>query len=294
MMILKIESLVPSATLTGIALLAVSYGCAAPEPPARVAPAAVSGITRVHQVDAQLLTGSSPDDQGYRQLRALGVDVVLSVDGPEPPVEIIRSLGMRSIHLPIGYDGVPLAVTRSLARLAQESPQATLYVHCHQGMHRGPAVAAILLRLRGAGSAEDASAILSACGTSPEYVGLWTSVEDFTAPQGSCADAPLPELVQPDPLVRHMDRIQELRDRLDDSSLGRLDAASNVLLLKDAFVELQRLHQPSSTARAERWNHDIQLTIELLDSMRSMPFPGLRQLARIDARCDSCHAASRH
>lgn len=276
-----------------LALIALCHGCFAPDVSSRVAPASVSGIERMHGIDPRLSTGSSPDSHGYRELRALGVDIVLSVDGPPPPVDLIRELGMRSIHLPIGYDGVPPDVLRSLVRLAEEAPDSNLYVHCHQGRHRGPTVAAILLRLRGSGSVEDASAILSVCGTSPEYVGLWASAEGFVVPEGDCRKAPLPERVEPDPLVLQMDRIQKLRDSLDDFA-SKAGSRSNILLLKDAFVELQRLHRPATAVELQSWDTDIDLTIKLLESLRAAPSFDSGDLARIDARCDSCHAATRH
>ena len=71
-----------------------------------------------------------------------------------------------------------------------------------------------LHRLRDGGSAEKASAILSACGTASGYEGLWGSVEHLVIPEGTWRNAPLPESVEPESLVLQMDRIQQqLRDR---------------------------------------------------------------------------------
>ena len=252
----------------------------------------IDGIERVHVVTDRLLTGSSPDEAGYRELQDMGVEIVLSVDGPMPPVELIRELGMRSVHLPIGYDGVPTEVIRSLARLANEAPESTVYVHCHQGRHRGPTVAAMLLRLREQGSVEEGVAVLSDCGTDPGYPGLWKSVETFEAPEGLCRDASLPESVEPASLVRQMIEIQNLRDRLDSTGTTRVEDDSTLLLMKDAFVELKRLHQSPSSKIAGAWESQLIGTIDLLESLRGGASFGAWERDLIDTRCDACHAVS--
>ena len=252
----------------------------------------IDGIERVHEVTDRLLTGSSPDETGYRELQDMGVEIVLSVDGPMPPVELIRELGMRSVHLPIGYDGVPAEVIRSLVRLANEAPGSRVYVHCHRGRHRGPTVAAMLLRLREQGSVEEGIAVLADCGTSPGYPGLWSSVETFEVPEGLCRDASLPESVEPASLVRQMIEIQNLRDRLDSSGTTRVEDDVTLLLLRDAFVELKRLHQPPPSKIAGAWDRELVGTIDLIESLRGGVSLGARERALIDTRCDACHAAS--
>ena len=252
----------------------------------------IDGIERVHEVTDRLLTGSSPDEAGYRELQGMGVEIVLSVDGPMPPVELIRELGMRCVHLPIGYDGVPTEVIRSLVRLANEAPESKVYVHCHQGRHRGPTVAAMLLRLREQGSVEDGIAVLSDCGTAPGYPGLWRSVEAFELPEGLCRDASLPESVAPASLVRQMVEIQNLRDRLDSSETTRVEQDVTMLLLRDAFVELKRLHQAPLSKIPGAWERQLVGTIDLFESLRGGVSFGARERALIDTRCDACHAAS--
>lgn len=292
-MIRKTEAFLHVAAVLSFVFLASCHRVSSESGPDLVAPASVAGIERMHSINAQLTTGSSPDSDGYRALQALGVDVVVSVDGPPPPVDLIDSLGMRSIHLPVGYGEIPSHVMRSLVRLSDEAAESHLYVHCHKGRHRGPAVAAILLTVRDGGSIDQAMSVLSACGTSPEYVGLWASVEKPNIPEGACSDAALPALVEPDSLIRQMDLIQEVRDRLDDTASIK-DARSNLLLLKEAFIELERLHVPAWSVERPNWNSDIRATIDLVESLRVAPVFDAGALGLIDARCDSCHAASRH
>ena len=275
-----------------VCLLSACHTPVGPKTSEREGPSTVDGIERVHEVNDGLLTGSSPDATGYRSLQALGVDVVLSVDGPMPPVDLIESLGMQSIHLPIGYDGVPPEVMRSLVRLASETPGETLYVHCHQGRHRGPAVAAILSQIRDRGSAEDGAAILVACGTDPGYEGLWEAVEEVVIPTGSWQDAPLPASVEPPSLVREMVTIQKLRDRLDSTGTSAVENASTLLLLEDVFVELKRGRNHVPPSRLDDWNDHLDRTITLLESLRSRPSFDASHRALIDTRCDACHTAS--
>ncbi|HAW95102.1 MAG TPA: hypothetical protein DCX60_02395 [Phycisphaerales bacterium] len=275
-----------------VCLLTACHTPVGPETSERTGPSSIDGIERVHEVNPRLLTGSSPDAIGYRSLQTLGVEVVLSVDGPMPPVDLIHGLGMQSIHLPIGYDGVPPEAMRSLVRLAREKPVETLYVHCHQGRHRGPAVAAILSQIRGQGSAEDGTAVLVACGTDPDYEGLWEAVEEVVIPTGSWQDAPLPASVEPASLVRQMVTIQALRDRLDSTEASSAENASILLLLQDAFVELKRRRDSVAPSRLDDWNDHLDRTITLLESLRSRPSFDASQRALIDTRCDACHTAS--
>lgn len=291
-MIPRTEFLCRSLQILLVTLLSACQGGTLPESSEGPVPTSLDGIERLHEVNDRLLTGSSPDQAGYRELQGMGVEIVLSVDGPMPPVELIRELGMRSVHLPIGYDGVPTEVIRSLVRLADEAPESTIYVHCHQGRHRGPAVAAMLLRLREQGSVEEGLAVLSACGTAPDYTGLWRSVEAFEVPEGLCRDASLPESVEPASLVRQMIVIQNLRDRLDSSGTTRVTEDVTLLLLRDAFVELNRLHQPPSSKTAGAWQEQLVTTVDLLESLRDGASFGARERALIDTRCDACHAAS--
>src|SRR5262245_29349048 len=43
----------------------------------------------------------------FAALQELGVRTIISVDGAAPDVEAARKLGIRYVHLPIGYDGIP-------------------------------------------------------------------------------------------------------------------------------------------------------------------------------------------
>ena len=89
-----------------------------------------------------------------------------------------------------------------------------------------------------------------------------------------------------------MIEIQNLRDRLDSTGTTRVEDDVTLLLLRDAFVELKRLHQPPSSKIGGAWQRELVGTIDLLESLRGGASFGARERALIDTRCDACHAAS--
>jgi protein tyrosine phosphatase (PTP) superfamily phosphohydrolase (DUF442 family) len=151
------------------------------------------GIHNLMKVSPQIYSGSEPHgEEGFASLEALGVKTVISVDGAKPQVEIAKQYGIRYVHIPIGYDGVPDEAGKSLARAVKEV-DGPIYVHCHHGKHRGPAAAAVACVASGALNNEDARKILERAGTSRDYPGLWRDVEAYVPPADG---AELPELVE--------------------------------------------------------------------------------------------------
>jgi protein tyrosine phosphatase (PTP) superfamily phosphohydrolase (DUF442 family) len=151
------------------------------------------GIHNLMKVAPQIYSGSEPHgDEGFASLEELGVKTVISVDGAKPQVEIAKKHGIRYVHIPIGYDGVPEDAGKSLARAVKEI-DTPIYIHCHHGKHRGPAAAAVACVASGAVDNRDARKILERAGTSPDYTGLWRDVEAYVPP---AEGAELPELVE--------------------------------------------------------------------------------------------------
>ncbi len=73
-------------------------------------PLEMPGLHNVYRLTEQLLSGSSPEgEEGFRSLEKLGVKTILTVDGARPDVALAHKHGLRYVHLPIGYDGVPAA-----------------------------------------------------------------------------------------------------------------------------------------------------------------------------------------
>src|SRR5262249_25055290 len=141
------------------------------------------GLHNVYRITNKLLSGSSPDgDEGFRSLQKLGVRTVISVDGARPDVERAHKYGLRYVHLPIGYDGVPPEQSLRIARAVRDLP-AQVYIHCHHGKHRGPAAAAVAhLCLDEKCTVATALEEMRRAGTDPHYAGLYASPQKLRRP----------------------------------------------------------------------------------------------------------------
>src|SRR5690349_7708804 len=64
-------------------------------------------LHNAYRISANLVSGAAPEtEQAFKDLQALGIKTILTVDGAQPDVETAKRHGMRYVHLPIGYDGV--------------------------------------------------------------------------------------------------------------------------------------------------------------------------------------------
>jgi protein tyrosine phosphatase (PTP) superfamily phosphohydrolase (DUF442 family) len=136
-------------------------------------------LENLFSIEGKVFSGSSPhDEQGFQELKALGIKTIISVDGAKPDVETARKYGMRYIHIPIGYDGTTLSNANRIAKAADTSDGA-VYVHCHHGKHRGPAAAAVICESRGIWNTNQAEVWLKQAGTSPDYPGLYRMAATF-------------------------------------------------------------------------------------------------------------------
>ena len=126
---------------------------------------AETNLERLLRISERIYVGGQPEgDAAYGELVQLGVQTLVSVDGIRPDVDAARRHGLRYVHIPIGYDGVDLHAGRSLVQLSR-TVEGPMFVHCHHGVHRGPAAAAILAMADGATDAAGAMAILARAGT---------------------------------------------------------------------------------------------------------------------------------
>jgi hypothetical protein len=66
----------------------------------------LTGIENLFRLSAGLYSGGQPEGEaGFSDLKRLGIATIISVDGARPDVDRARSIGMRYVHLPFGYDG---------------------------------------------------------------------------------------------------------------------------------------------------------------------------------------------
>ena len=132
------------ACVPALMLAAAPHGFAAPVPGSIAIPLPSTHVHNLFRATTNVFSGNSPDsDAAFAEIAKLGVKTIISVDGGKPDVELARKHGLRYIHLPIGYDGVPANRVAELVKAAQSS-HGPLYVHCHHGRHRGPAAVAVI------------------------------------------------------------------------------------------------------------------------------------------------------
>ncbi len=175
--------------------------------------------THVHNLfraTTNVFSGNSPDGEAaFAEIAKLGVKTIVSVDGSKPDIETARKHGLRYIHLPFGYDGVPTNRVVELAKAAQTA-EGPIYVHCHHGLHRGPAAVAVICEATAGWTTNQAIAWLQQAGTSADYAGLYRSAMDFRRPgaEALARIANLPEVAKTSSLVEAMVGIDEEFDRL--------------------------------------------------------------------------------
>lgn len=172
-------------------------------------------LPNAYRVAEKVISGGQPEgDQAFADLAALGVKTVISVDGAQPDVELARKHGLRYVHLPHGYDGIPGERVRELAKAVRDLP-GPIYIHCHHGQHRSPAAAAVACVSAGLIGPESALAVLATAGTSPNYRGLYQSAQSA----------------------------QRLDDKLLDELRPEFPETASLPPIADAMVQIERTHE---------------------------------------------------
>lgn len=268
------------------------------------------GIANLMKVSASVICGAEPvGSSDFAELKELGVRTVLSVDGAVPDVEAAKLQGLRYVHIPIGYDGLPAEAVQMMTRVMRDC-ERPVFVHCHHGKHRGPAAAALCAIAAGEINNEGGLRILEEAGTSRDYAGLWRDVEGFMPLPPNTALPPLVEAAAPEPLVESMLRMDDLFEQLiatttDAPTSGKSSgaaaqhphprAAELAVLLKEQFHESARLRQGEVA-------DDLQLQMlaaeeaaaAIADAARK---PSASLSERIDAlreTCRDCHRQHRN
>jgi protein tyrosine phosphatase (PTP) superfamily phosphohydrolase (DUF442 family) len=264
------------------------------------------GLHNVIEVADGLLSGSEPEGaEGFSSLAKLGVKTVISVDGARPAVDVAHAHGLRYIHVPIGYDGVPKPAVAALARAAREA-EGPIYVHCHHGKHRGPAAAAVACIAARSVSGKDALKILELAGTGKEYPGLWRDVAACTAPSLEETAPDLVEIAEVDSLTaamagvdRHWDNMKLCRDAgwTTPPDHPDLTPAQAALLLREAFHEAKRtIPADRFDGQFREWLADAEsLASQIEDDLKApKSAEATRSFDLLDQTCKRCHAKYRN
>ncbi|MEQ8846798.1 hypothetical protein [Botrimarina sp.] len=279
------------------------------QPPHRIEAKHLPNPVRVHP---KVISGGLPDgDDAFRELQALGVKTVISVDGMRPDVATARRYGLRYVHLPHGYDGVPQRRAKELAKAVREL-DGPIYIHCHHGKHRSPAAASVACVAAGMVPESRSVAILEFAGTSPNYRGLYESAREAKPLDAALLDqlaADFPEAASVPPMAEAMVAIGHTHDHLklvakagwrSPPEHPDLDPAHEALLMREHFTELLRTdevaQEPEEFLRLLRESEEAAQQLEhalrawSARGAEAAPPDGVGRAAdRISARCAACH-----
>jgi hypothetical protein len=284
-------------------------------------PEAVAGIENVWRMDSNLLSGGDPvGESGLQLLKSKGVKTIVSVDGAAPLLEVSKQLGLRYVHIPIGYDGISVDSQRLLSQAFAQLPKP-IYVHCHHGKHRGPAAASIMARFGLGWTPEQASKFMKLAGTSADYPGLYESVKQFEAvnfKDVAAIKTPLPESVDMPAMVDLMVQVDSRFDHLkawsakvlETSGKGTrpsaiIDPIQEAVLLRELIRESSRLPEcrDKPALFRESMSHlesDLSTWIETIkaegssESLSDQTKSKLSAILKSSAnRCVTCHRSFR-
>ena len=207
-------------------------------------------MPNAYEIHIEVISGGLPEgDDAFRELADLGVKTVICVDGAKPDVALASKYGLRSVHLPHGYDGIPASRVMELAKAIRDLP-GVVYIHCHHGKHRSPTAAAVACVAAGLLEPADAETVLKTAGTSEAYRGLYQSARIARPLDPQQLDAlavEFPSIATIPPLAESMVAIDHLHDGLREMAEAdshppdkRPDAAPahRALLLYEQLSEL--------------------------------------------------------
>lgn len=299
--------------LAAIALLGFPVLCSADSKPAITnlvaQPVEIAGVHNAFRATDRIYSGSQPEgDEAFAAIARLGVKTIVTVDGSRPDVEAARKHGLRYVHLPIGYDGIPSHRVAELARVTAEV-SGPIYVHCHHGKHRGPAAVAVMCEASAGWTTNQAVAWLREAGTAADYPGLYRAALEFRPPHPEqlAAVKELPEVSRTSSLVEAMVAIDAHFDHLKASQKagwktppGHADISPphEATMLWEQFKEIARTED--SARRTGDYRAKLSEAAEIADSLRKL----LRESAdfaaieaafkRAGQNCTACHKQYRN
>lgn len=272
----------------------------------------VKHLPNAIQVHSKVISGGQPEGEAaFIELARLGVKTVISVDGAQPAVELAKKHGLRYVHLPHGYDGIPEERAKALAKAIRDLP-GPIYLHCHHGKHRSPAATATACVAAGMTPSSGALAILKLAGTNPNYRGLYASVEGARAVDPAELDklaVEFREAVKLPPMAQGMVELEHVHDRLkaiaawgwkSPPAYPDIDPAHEALLLREHYTEMLRTEAVArETARFRELMQQGETQGQTLEDAlrawqkagRPQPLPAEigRTWDQINQGCAACH-----
>lgn len=313
-----------------LVLLAVVAGCgkqlpAVKPPPAKPAvqlppvvkpaPAKIEKIEAKHlpnpvRVHEKVISGGLPEgDAAFAELKELGIQTVISVDGAKPDVEMAKKYGMRYVHLPHGYDGVPEERAKELAKAVRDLP-SPIYIHCHHGKHRSPAATAVACVGAGLIGHDDAALVLKVAGTSESYRGLFQSADEAHPLDKALLDelkAEFPDVAKLPAMAEAMVEVEHVHDRLKaiekagwktPADQPALVPDHEALLLREHFTELLRTKEVQGKPEAfQKLVQEAEAASQALEDSLKDPATEAKRASElflvVTNNCKACHVEFR-
>lgn len=258
------------------------------------------GLQNVFQIDDKIYSGSSPEGKSsFEVLKKMGIKTIVSVDGVKPKLKQAKDAGIKYVHIPIGYDGISQEAGLAFARVSKEL-QGPIYIHCHQGRHRGPAAAAIVGLCRGSFGKKQAFVFLDQAGTSKAYAGLWKDIERFQVPSPNRRLPKLVEAAKVDPMVTAMVNINHQFEQLEkmraNEILEEKEKLQIILLLQEEFHETARKYASDYDETFKNWLSESEAQVKKLGAeiKKADQDQIVSRLKLLKSQCLRCHQKYRN
>jgi protein tyrosine phosphatase (PTP) superfamily phosphohydrolase (DUF442 family) len=281
-----------------------------PATPATPAPEAPpQGLPNFKRLSHDVIRGAQPEgDAAFAALEKMGVKTIVTVDGAAPDVATAHEHGLRYVHVPIGYDGIPKEKANQLTK-AFTTLKPPFYVHCHHGQHRGPAACAIARIVLDGLTPEQAAAEMKEAGTDPKYSGLYASPGLYVKPDAATLaatpvppeTAPIPEfgqaMVAIDVTWDHVKAVKKASWGVPAENPD-VSPGHEATILAEHFRELARRGEVAARPEdfrkhltdAEKASWDLS---EALQGAKPAADAASAAYDRILTSCNQCHAAYR-
>jgi protein tyrosine phosphatase (PTP) superfamily phosphohydrolase (DUF442 family) len=261
---------------------------------------------RIHD---KVISGGLPEgDSAFAELKSLGIKTVISVDGAKPDVATAEKYGMRYVHLPHGYDGIPEQRAKELAKAVRDLPGG-VYIHCHHGKHRSPAASAVACVGAGLIGISDAVNVLKVAGTSESYRGLFQSAAEAHPLDKALLDelksdfpasAKLPEMAEAMVAIEHVhDRLKAIEKAGWKVPADQPDLIPDheALLLREHFTEFLRTKElQSEPEKFQQLAKEGEAAAQALeDALKSKPNTetASKLFLAVSNNCKACHQTFR-
>ncbi len=291
------------------ALLVVGTRLALAAPDRMAQTIEIPGVHNAFRVTARVYSGSQPEgDAAFAAIARLGVKTIISVDGSQPDVAAARRHGLRYIHLPFGYDGIPTNRVAELAKAA-ESQTGPVFVHCHHGLHRGPAAVAVICEATQDWTPEQAQSWMREAGTAADYAGLYRAAANFQKPTAAqlAKVKDLPEIAKTSSLVEamvaldeHFSRLKLLQKSAWKTPPGHADitAEHEALMLWEQLREIARMEETArrpkdyqnKLADSEKAAERLRVSLQTPDAPSAIE----AAFAKVGPSCAACHEPYRN